>query len=201
MQAEISCYSILGGYLEYVSFQAGTIDNQKTCPNELMEAIQSIFFSSLRLTHIPELKDMTTLIGPKYGKVFIKRSLYNLDNKVDPILVEKLTNNPTLYDTLTLLQDISPNEARKLELSTLKNDIENNINLNLDLGNLNETEEEIIENENNENQKKKENTGNTNLPPINWESKHIYPVISPNDDNHITPTAPPFHDENQEEKK
>jgi len=108
---------------------------------------------------------MSALIGPKFGKTFVKRALLNLDAKVDPLIFDKLSNNPSVYDILTYLQRVSPNDTRAKELEDLKNKIETNTD-----NTKNTTDNNTTDNKSKENNTNETNTYDTNTNNITKEN-------------------------------
>ncbi|KAF6138198.1 hypothetical protein GIB67_011038 [Kingdonia uniflora] len=104
----ISAYDLIEIYCELIVARLPIIESQKTCPNDLKEAICSIIFASPRCADLPELQDVRKHFTAKYGKEFISSALELRPNcGVSRLMIEKLSvqapNGETKIKILTAI--------------------------------------------------------------------------------------------------
>ncbi|XP_019087775.1 PREDICTED: uncharacterized protein LOC104721920 isoform X2 [Camelina sativa] len=88
----VAAYELVGIYCELLVARLGVIDSQKTCPNDLKEAVASVLYASQRLTDVSELSDIVKHFTAKYGKDFVSAAIYlQPDSGVSRLLVDKLS--------------------------------------------------------------------------------------------------------------
>ncbi|KAG7541024.1 Vacuolar protein sorting-associated protein Ist1 [Arabidopsis thaliana x Arabidopsis arenosa] len=102
----VAAYELVGIYCELLVARLGVIDSQKTCPNDLKEAVTSVLYASQRLTDVAELSDIVKHFSAKYGKDFVSAAIgLQPDSGVSRLLVEKLSvkapDGPTKIKILT----------------------------------------------------------------------------------------------------
>lgn len=88
----VAAYELVGIYCELIVARLGVIDSQKTCPNDLKEAVASVLYASKRLTDVAELADVVKHFSAKYGKDFVSAAVgLQPDSGVSRLLVDKLS--------------------------------------------------------------------------------------------------------------
>ncbi|CDY43502.1 BnaA01g07420D [Brassica napus] len=88
----VAAYELVGIYCELIVVRLGVIDSQKTCPNDLKEAVASVLYASKRLSDVAELADVVKHFSAKYGKDFVSAAVgLHSDSGVSRLLVEKLS--------------------------------------------------------------------------------------------------------------
>ncbi|EOA15950.1 hypothetical protein CARUB_v10004047mg [Capsella rubella] len=102
----VAAYELVSIYCELLVARLGVIDSQKTCPNDLKEAVASVLYASQRLTDVAELSDIVKQFSSKYGKDFVSAAIgLQPDSGVSRLLVDKLSvkapDGPTKIKILT----------------------------------------------------------------------------------------------------
>ncbi|XP_010447853.1 PREDICTED: uncharacterized protein LOC104730388 [Camelina sativa] len=102
----VAAYELVSIYCELLVARLGVIDSQKTCPNDLKEAVASVLYASQRLTDVSELSDIVKQFSAKYGKDFVSAAIgLQPDSGVSRLLVDKLSvkapDGPTKNKILT----------------------------------------------------------------------------------------------------
>ncbi|KAL0872995.1 hypothetical protein Bca101_022700 [Brassica carinata] len=88
----VAAYELVGIYCELIVVRLGVIDSQKTCPNDLKEAVVSVLYASKRLSDVGELADVVKHFSAKYGKDFVSAAVgLQPDSGVSRLLVDKLS--------------------------------------------------------------------------------------------------------------
>ncbi|ESQ54292.1 hypothetical protein EUTSA_v10027451mg, partial [Eutrema salsugineum] len=88
----VAAYELVGIYCELLVARLGVIDSQKTCPNDLKEAVASVLYASKRLSDVAELADIVKHFSAKYGKDFVSAAIgLQPDSGVSRLLVDKLS--------------------------------------------------------------------------------------------------------------
>ncbi|CAN7108962.1 unnamed protein product [Brassica rapa subsp. narinosa] len=88
----VAAYELVGIYCELIVVRLGVIDSQKTCPNDLKEAVASVLYASKRLSDVAELADVVKHFSAKYGKDFVSAAVgLHSDSGVSRLLVDKLS--------------------------------------------------------------------------------------------------------------
>ncbi|KAJ0251662.1 Regulator of Vps4 activity in the MVB pathway protein [Hirschfeldia incana] len=88
----VAAYELVGIYCELIVVRLGVIDSQKTCPNDLKEAVTSVLYASKRLSDVAELADVVKHFSAKYGKDFVSAAVgLQQDSGVSRLLVDKLS--------------------------------------------------------------------------------------------------------------
>ncbi|CAH8322273.1 unnamed protein product [Eruca vesicaria subsp. sativa] len=88
----VAAYELVGIYCELIVIRLGVIDSQKTCPNDLKEAVASVLYASKRLSDVTELADVVKHFSAKYGKDFVSAAVgLQQDSGVSRLLVDKLS--------------------------------------------------------------------------------------------------------------
>eukprot|EP01018_Ginkgo_biloba_P019698 Gb_14681 [translate_table: standard] len=67
----MAAYDIIELFCELIVVRLPIIESQRQCPIDLREAISSLIFAAPRCADIPELLDIRSLFGAKYGKEFV----------------------------------------------------------------------------------------------------------------------------------
>ncbi|KAL1210640.1 hypothetical protein V5N11_006956 [Cardamine amara subsp. amara] len=102
----VAAYELVGIYCELLVARLGVIDSQKTCPNDLKEAVASVLYASQRLSDVAELAEIVKQFSAKYGKDFVSAAIgLQPGSGVSRLLVEKLSvkapDGPTKIKILT----------------------------------------------------------------------------------------------------
>ncbi|CAN6912426.1 hypothetical protein Bca4012_087084 [Brassica carinata] len=88
----VAAYELVSIYCELIVVRLGVIDSQKTCPNDLKEAVASVLYASKRLSDVAELADVVKHFSAKYGKDFVSAAVgLQADSGVSRLLVDKLS--------------------------------------------------------------------------------------------------------------
>ncbi|CAN6890672.1 unnamed protein product, partial [Brassica oleracea] len=101
----VAAYELIDIYCELIVVRLVVIDSQKTCPNDLKEAVASVLYVSKRLSDVAKLADVVKHFSAKYGKDFVSAAVgLQSDSGVSRLLVDKLSvkapDGPTKNKTL-----------------------------------------------------------------------------------------------------
>lgn len=115
-------HELLELYCELLIARAGLIDASPTCDPGLEEAVKSILYAAPK-TEIKELQTVRTMLAEKYGKEFVFQAMENVDGKVSPKVVKKLSVEPPREELVQgYLEEISlaygvdwPKESQELQ--------------------------------------------------------------------------------------
>ncbi|XP_047341824.1 IST1 homolog [Impatiens glandulifera] len=104
-----AAYEILELFCEFILARVPILENQRTCPPEMREAIASIIFAAPRCSDLPDLLTLRNLFAAKYGKEFVAAaSELRPDTSVNRTIVEKLSvYAPSGESKLNLLKEIA----------------------------------------------------------------------------------------------
>ncbi|XP_073158470.1 uncharacterized protein [Henckelia pumila] len=108
-QNMLDVYVMLEGYCHLLMERVSLIQQQKECPDELVEAASSLIYAASRCGDFPELQEIRKIFSSQYGKDFVARAV-ELRNKcgVNPKIIQKLsTKMPTLESKIKVLRDIA----------------------------------------------------------------------------------------------
>jgi len=89
---ELFCDTLLAGL--------GLVDATTNCPPELVEAVHTLIYSSIRVD-IKELQELAQQLVLKYGKDFVKNALNNTFGHCNEKVLQQLNYNP---DEITVLK-------------------------------------------------------------------------------------------------
>lgn len=100
---------ILELFCERIVTRLSIISKQRTCPNDLKEAISSLIFAGPRCSDIPELLAIRDIFQKKYGKEFVSAATeLRPDSGVNRLLIEKLSAlNPKGEVKLKVMKEIA----------------------------------------------------------------------------------------------
>ncbi|XP_073302666.1 uncharacterized protein [Primulina huaijiensis] len=108
-QNMLDVYILLEGYCHLLIERISLIEQEKECPDELVEAASSLIYAASRCGDFPELQQIRKIFASHFGKDFVARAV-ELRNKcgVNPKIIQKLsTKIPTLESKMKVLQDIA----------------------------------------------------------------------------------------------
>ncbi|KAK4834529.1 hypothetical protein QYF36_024344 [Acer negundo] len=94
------------------------IQNNKECPDELIQAVSSLVFASSRCGEFPELQKIREIFTSRFGKEFTSRAV-ELRNScsVNPKVVRKFSSRqPNLENRLEVLKEIASENGITLHL-------------------------------------------------------------------------------------
>lgn len=96
-------------FCELIVARLPIIESQKNCPIDLREAISSLIFAAPRCADIPELIEIRSLFGSKYGKEFVAAAAeLRPDCGVNRTIIEKLSvRTPSGEVKLKLMKEIA----------------------------------------------------------------------------------------------
>ncbi|XP_075473416.1 uncharacterized protein LOC142504433 [Primulina tabacum] len=108
-QNMLDVYAMLEGYCHLLIERVSLIEQEKECPDEIVEAASSLIYAASRCGDFPELQEIRKIFSSRYGKDFVARAV-ELRNKcgVNPKIIQKFsTKTPTLESKMKVLQDIA----------------------------------------------------------------------------------------------
>lgn len=108
-QNMLDVYVLLEGYCHLLIERVSLIEQEKECPDELVEAASSLIYAASRCGDFPELQEIRKIFSSHYGKDFVARAV-ELRNKcgVNPKIIQKFsTKMPTLESKMKVLQNIA----------------------------------------------------------------------------------------------
>ncbi|XP_021754285.1 uncharacterized protein LOC110719615 [Chenopodium quinoa] len=117
-QNMLDVFSMIESYCILLSERVKLIEDEKTCPEELQEAISSLIFAASRCGELPELQEIRYIFSSRYGKEFTLRAT-ELRNRcgVNLKIIQKLsTRQPSLESRMKLLKEIADENGIKLQL-------------------------------------------------------------------------------------
>lgn len=105
----LDAYFLIEGFCYLVTERIMAIEKQKTCPNDLKEAIASLIFAAPRCADLPELQEFRSIFSAKYGSEFTTAAVeLRPDSGVNRQIIEKLsTRAPSTEIKLRLLKEIA----------------------------------------------------------------------------------------------
>jgi vacuolar protein sorting-associated protein IST1 len=105
----LDAYFLIEGFCYLVTERIMAIEKQKTCPNDLKEAIASLIFAAPRCADLPELQEVRSIFSAKYGHEFTTAAVeLRPDSGVNRQIIEKLsTRAPSTEIKLHLLKEIA----------------------------------------------------------------------------------------------
>ncbi|XP_073053908.1 uncharacterized protein [Primulina eburnea] len=119
-QNMLDVYAMMEGYCHLLIERVSLIEQEKECPDDIVEAASSLIYAASRCGDFPELQEIRKIFSSRYGKDFVARAV-ELRNMcgVNPKIIQKFsTKTPTLESKMKVLQDIAteknivmPNEA------------------------------------------------------------------------------------------
>ncbi|XP_073300854.1 uncharacterized protein [Primulina huaijiensis] len=108
-QNMLDVYAMLEGYCHLLIERVSLIEQEKECPDEIVEAASSLIYAASRCGDFPELQEIRKIFSSRYWKDFVARAV-ELRNKcgVNPKMVQKFsTKTPTMESKMKVLQDIA----------------------------------------------------------------------------------------------
>ncbi|KAF3792542.1 IST1-like protein [Nymphaea thermarum] len=120
-QNMLDAFILIEGFCHLLIERVSLIENQKTCPDELREAISSLIFVSSRCGELPELKEVRSIFTSRYGKEFTASALELRGGcEVSVTLIQKMsTKQPSLEARLQVLKEIAKEGDLQLNLEEL----------------------------------------------------------------------------------
>ncbi|KAL7221539.1 hypothetical protein ACSBR1_023486 [Camellia fascicularis] len=115
----LDAFAIIEGYCHLLVERIMLIQNSKTCPEEVKEAISSLIFAASRCGgQVPELQKIRGVFSSKFGKEFAASAVELRNNcGVHPKIVKKLPlRHPSMKSRLKLLKEIASENEIKLQL-------------------------------------------------------------------------------------
>ncbi|OAY31293.1 uncharacterized protein LOC110631369 [Manihot esculenta] len=152
----LDVYVMMEGYCNLLVERVHLIVQERVCPDELKEAVSSLFYASTRCGDFPELQEIRKVFTSWYGKEFAARSIELRNNcGVNPKMIQKLsTRQPNLDSRMKLLKEIasennivvqleeaSDTNEEKMEVSKKQNQHEHKMSTNSDSSKLVSPEE------------------------------------------------------------
>ncbi|XP_022952998.1 uncharacterized protein LOC111455514 [Cucurbita moschata] len=87
----MEAYDLIENFCEFILVKFSHVRKNKTCPDDLMEAISSLIFASARCGDFPELKPVRKFFEERYGQRFAMAAVeLHPENLVNPQIKEKL---------------------------------------------------------------------------------------------------------------
>jgi len=116
----IFVYELVSDYCDLIHERALFIASEKSCPEDLLEAICSIMYSAPR-TDIKELTQLMQLFGAKYGKKFVETYKENKSDHVPKRITDALSTKPPPRSlVLEKLQEICDAHNVSFDASSLQ---------------------------------------------------------------------------------
>jgi vacuolar protein sorting-associated protein IST1 len=108
-QNMMAAHEFIELFCELIVARLPIIESQKNCPIDLREAISSLIFAAPRCADIPELIEIRSLFGSKYGKEFVAAAAeLRPDCGVNRMVIEKLSvRTPSGEVKLKLMKEIA----------------------------------------------------------------------------------------------
>ncbi|URE29226.1 Regulator of Vps4 in the MVB pathway [Musa troglodytarum] len=95
-----SCYDMIEQFCQYILSQLPSLQKQRECPQEAMEAISTLIFAAARFSDLPELCDLRHAFVERYGSY--------MESSVKAEFVEKIQEKSfSKKKKLQLLQNIA----------------------------------------------------------------------------------------------
>ncbi|KAH6802116.1 hypothetical protein C2S51_033562 [Perilla frutescens var. frutescens] len=110
----------LEGYCHLLVERVNLFEQQKFCPEELLEAVSTLIYASTRCGDFPELLELRAIFSSKFGKEFVLRAV-ELRNHcgVNPRIIHKLsTRMPSLENKMEVLKEIASENNIQIQLPT-----------------------------------------------------------------------------------
>lgn len=117
-QNMLDVFAMVEGYCILLSERVKLIEHEKTCPEELKEAISSLIFAASRCGELPELQEIRYVFASRYGKDFTLRATELRNNcGVNSKIIQKLsTRQPSLESRMKVLKEIANENGISLQL-------------------------------------------------------------------------------------
>lgn len=93
----IACYNIVENMCELIHQRAMFIASEKTCPEDLMECVGTLFYAAPRVD-VKELTEIMQLFGAKFGKGFVEKNKENRSGRVSARIIQLLSTQPPTFD-------------------------------------------------------------------------------------------------------
>lgn len=105
----LDAYFLIEGFCYLVTERIMAIEKQKTCPNDLKEAIASLIFAAPRCADLPELQEVRSIFSAKYGHEFTTAAVeLRPGSGVNRQIIEKLSTRAASTEIkLRLLKEIA----------------------------------------------------------------------------------------------
>nr|CAD1837417.1 unnamed protein product [Ananas comosus var. bracteatus] len=124
-QNMLDAFVMIESYCHLVTERAALLNHQKTCPEELREAVASLIFAASRCGDLPELNDVRHIFVAKFGKDFVSAavdlrnncgSIRRYDFLRDYFMIQKLsTRQPSLESRQRVTKEIAAEKGIKVE--------------------------------------------------------------------------------------
>lgn len=117
-QNMLDVFAMVEGYCILLRERVKLIEHEKTCPEELKEAISSLIFAASRCGELPELQEIRYVFASRYGKDFTLRATELRNNcGVNSKIIQKLsTRQPSLESRMKVLKEIANENGTSLQL-------------------------------------------------------------------------------------
>ncbi|KAH9296770.1 hypothetical protein KI387_028452, partial [Taxus chinensis] len=121
----IGAYEFIELFCELIVARLPIIESQKNCPNDLLEAISSLIFAAPRCADIPELSEIRSHFGLKYGKEFVASAAeLRPACGVNRTVIEKLSARaPSGEEKLKIMKEIAKEYQIKWDPSEAEKDL------------------------------------------------------------------------------
>lgn len=97
---QVVCYDIIQQYCEYIKSQLPSLQNQRECPQEAVEAVATLIYAAARFPDLPELCELRHLFIDRYGNL--------VESSVNAEFVEKIQKKSfSVEKKVRLMQDIA----------------------------------------------------------------------------------------------
>ncbi|ERN00988.1 uncharacterized protein LOC18429063 isoform X2 [Amborella trichopoda] len=108
-QNMMDVFDLIESYCHLLTERVILIENEKSCPDELKEAISSLIFAASRCGELTELNEVRIIFAMRYGKDFVA-SAVDLRNScgVNPKMIQKMsTKLSSLEARIKVVQEIA----------------------------------------------------------------------------------------------
>ncbi|XP_059066929.1 uncharacterized protein LOC131050106 isoform X2 [Cryptomeria japonica] len=121
----IGAYDFIEIFCELIVARLPMIESQKNCPIDLQEAISTLIFTAPRCADIPELSEIRSHFGSKYGKEFVASAAeLRPECGVNRIVIEKLSARaPNGEQKLKVMKEIAKEHQIKWDPTESEKDL------------------------------------------------------------------------------
>ncbi|KAK7275234.1 hypothetical protein RIF29_16343 [Crotalaria pallida] len=117
-QNMLDVYDKIEGYSNLLMERVHLIEQERECPEELMEAASGLLYAASRCGDFPEIQEIRAVLTSRFGKVFAASAIELRNNcGVHPQMIQKLsTRTPSLESRMKALKEIASENSIVLQL-------------------------------------------------------------------------------------
>ncbi|KAG8074845.1 hypothetical protein GUJ93_ZPchr0006g40722 [Zizania palustris] len=139
-----SCYDMIEQFCQYIGKQLNSLQKQRDCPQETMEAVSTLIFAAARFPDLPELCDLRHTFTERYGNFlepFVSLEfVQKLDNKLftneEKLQAMQCVSEEFLVDFDTKALEIRLWAAPETKHDMLEKDLKTQVELALSLSSI-----------------------------------------------------------------